>query len=244
VENYTASPVPHTGTGGLDSGQREQLERGAEALGITLSSEQLDQFAAFKILIEEAGRTMNLTRIKAQEIVPLQYLDSLLLLATVRPVPGSKLLDVGTGAGFPGLPLAIALPSLHCTLIDATRKKADFARAAAATLGLPNVTVIWARAEDLSRLPQHRHRYDIATARAVARLDVLAGWLLPFVRPGGCAIALKSRHMDTELDAARASIAAAGGRIESTIEPTIPCTDIVRKLVILRHRTPSPHPQR
>lgn len=167
-------------------------------------------------------------------MTPLHFLDSLLLLAATPIQPGWRVLDVGTGAGFPGLPLAIALPSVECTLIDSTRKKADFVRSTAEALGLENVCTLWGRAEELAASAKHRGRYDLVTARAVAKLDVLAGWLLPFVRPGGIAVACKSRHADAEIAEASRAIEAAGGRVEAIQELTIPETDVMRRLVIIR----------
>jgi 16S rRNA (guanine527-N7)-methyltransferase len=137
------------------------------------------------------------------------------------------------------VPLAIVSPDLSCTLLEATRKKADFVRAAAGAIGLSNVNVVWGRAEETALDPRHRERYEVVVARAVAKLDRLAAWLLPFAREGGIAVACKSRHADAEIEAAQTAIAEAGGRVESVIELAIPETDVIRKLVILR-KTRSP----
>ena len=177
-----------------------RLRESLEPLDIGLSDYQEGQFAAFSAYLYERNETCNLTRIGRDEFVEKHLVDSLALVKAVDLSGTSKLIDVGTGAGFPAIPLAISFPSLSVTALDATRKKLDFIEEVAQRLGLSNLRVVHGRAEEMQRRPEHRARYDIAVARAVAPLYRLAPWLLPFVARGGKAAALKGSSVVAELD--------------------------------------------
>lgn len=219
---------------------RDGLARGATELGLGLTDAQIDRFARYATLLEEWNERINLTRIPFSEVVPLQFLDSL-TVHRVTPLESMRtLIDVGTGAGFPGMPLAIAAPDLAVTLLDSTRKKLDFLAAVVADLGLKNVTIRHARAEDAARDTTLRERFDCATARAVAPLEVLAEWLLPFVRIGGTAVALKSESIDPELDQARPAIGEVGGSPPRICPLLLPGTAITRAIVVIEKRRPTP----
>ncbi len=220
----------------LTTEQREQLRQGAMAWNVTLDVPTIDAYDQFAEMLSQENTRINLTRIPEEQIVPLHFLDSLSLAAAFPPAAKTRVLDLGTGAGFPGLPLAIAYPETNFLLVDGTGKKIAFLQAAISTLGLGNVTAVKGRAEDLGRMPVHHGKYDIVLARAVAKLSELAGWMLPFVRPGGVAIAYKSRDIAEEVKDAEIVIDAAGGSLESVFQVDLPDTDIVRKLVVMRKR--------
>lgn len=169
------------------------------SLGISLSVEQGEQVHELAARLYERNSALNLTRIPPEEFLEKHFLDSLALVHAVSLKDVQRLIDVGTGGGFPALPLAICFPSIRITALDATRKKIDFVAETAQHLGLHNIKAIHGRAEELQRRTDQRARYDVAVARAVAPLYRLAPWLLPFVAPGGVAVALKGPAVDEEL---------------------------------------------
>ncbi len=217
-----------------------QLQAGALALGIELDQEALARFVRYAAMIEEWNARMNLTRIPPADVVPLHFLDSLALLVAVDPPLGSRLIDVGTGAGLPGLAVKIARPDLRVSLLDATRKRVDFLRAVVEELGLRDVECLHGRAEDVAREPRHRAGYSVVAARAVARMNVLAEWLAPFARVGGFSVALKSEGVDAEVEEARRAIGQLGAEVARVAPVTLPGVGIERKLVVLRQVRPAP----
>ena len=213
---------------------RKSLIDGAAAFGVGLDDEQVERFERFASILEEWNTRFNLTRIPISEVVPGHFLDSLSVCQAIEPDRGAtRLLDLGTGAGFPGIPLKIARPALALTLLDSTRKKLDFLRAAVAHLGLAEVDLCHARAEDVGREARWRETFDLVTARALARLNVLAEWALPLVRSGGRFVAMKGAEVDEELREAAAAIRELGGELLDVVQLRIPGTEVYRSLVIV-----------
>jgi 16S rRNA (guanine527-N7)-methyltransferase len=224
---------------------RCEIVRGTSALGITLSEMQIEQFIVYAALLVEWNIRMNLTRIPPEEIVPLHFLDSLATCLALDLHSAQSLIDIGTGAGFPGVPLKIVYPHLHIILLDSTQKRLVFLEEVIKRLGLRNSRTLHARAEDAGREDEHREAYDVAVARAVARMNILMEWMLPFVRPGGFALALKSAMVDHEVKESQQAIQQLGGSLERSISITIPGTNILRKIIVVKkeRHTPSHYPR-
>lgn len=219
----------------------DALKAGACALGIDLTQSQLEQMDLFAQRLVEANSRFNLTRITAPEdIAARHYLDSLTCLAAAPFGEGAEVIDVGTGGGFPGIPVRIARPDLRITLLDGTFKKARFLQEAVSELGLDGCEVVHARAEELGRDESYRERFDVALARALARLNAAAELCLPFVRTGGVLIAQKGSEADAETAEARPIVGQLGGVVEKVSRVQIPGTDVTRSLVVIRKARPTP----
>jgi len=219
--------------------QHERLLEGARQLGISLDERQCEQFATFGSLLYEANRFINLTRIPEDRMIELHFLDSLAVAKVVHFALGTRVLDVGTGAGFPGIPLAIAFPRVHFALIDGTRKKVEFVCRVIKTLDLQNVVAFHVRAEDFAKIGTNLNAYDFAVARAVAPLERLLPWLLPFVKSGGYAVAYKGVEVDAELDRAGGMVKAFSGSLDRVVTVTLPFIGIERKFVLVRKQSSS-----
>ncbi len=216
----------------------EILSAGAHTLGLVLSAEQVRQFRVYADMLREWNGKVNLTAITApQQIVEKHFLDSLSVL-TVLPKEAFSLADIGSGAGFPGLALAIARPDCTVTLIEATTKKAAFLNAVVESLKLQKVSVVVGRAETLAHEPKLRERFDVATARAVANLVTLVELTLPFVRVGGRVIAQKMLGSES-LESALPAIEVLGGTYEQELAVLLP-TLADRRLIVISKRKPTP----
>ncbi|MCE5322096.1 16S rRNA (guanine(527)-N(7))-methyltransferase RsmG [bacterium] len=219
----------------------DDLQSGALELGIELSASQLDQFDSFASFFVETNKHFNLTRItNPHEIVTSHFLDSLTCLAALNPKHGANVIDVGSGAGFPGIPIKIARPDLHVSLLDSTFKKVKFISQAVALLELSEVVPIHGRAEDICRDKDFREKFDIAYARALSELTILAELCLPLVKTGGHVVAQKSKLIDEEISHARPIIGQLGGHVHKVAKVKIPLTDIIRRLVIISKVKPTP----
>jgi|CXWK01.1.fsa_nt_gi 16S rRNA (guanine527-N7)-methyltransferase len=218
----------------MDAAAREEFAGWAAALGAPLSPAQLAQFAAYEALLLAWNERIALTAIREPRQLRIRhFLDALSCAAATGPLDGRRLIDVGSGAGLPGLPLKILYPDLRLTLVDSVAKKARFLELVAAELGLSDVTVIADRAEVLGQDAAHREGYDWATARAVAELRVLVELLLPLVRVGGRALAQKGDSAAEELTAAAPAIAALGGGASQLIPVRLPETEATHTLITI-----------
>lgn len=213
----------------------ELLLQGLSELGLDVSrAETLERFSS---LLLEKNQVMNLTAITEPDAVAqLHLLDSAALLPFVD-LTGKTVVDVGTGAGFPGLPLKIAQPDISLTLLDSLDKRVRFLGDVCAATGLTDVTCLHTRAEEA---PELRGQFDAAVSRAVARLYLLCELCLPFVRTGGVFLAMKGPDCAEELDEARSAIRKLGGTYERTTRYTIPGTDVTHSVVVIRKTAPTP----
>ncbi|MBI4339060.1 MAG: 16S rRNA (guanine(527)-N(7))-methyltransferase RsmG [Chloroflexi bacterium] len=224
-------------------GTLEHLKAGLRLLALELSPGQERQFTLYRELLLEGNQRANLTAITdPQEVETLHFLDSLTVaLAMPRPVPsGYTIADIGAGAGFPGLPLKIALPQIELALVEATVKKTAFLRHVVERLGLTGVTVLTGRAEEMARRPELREAFEMATARAVAELRTLMELALPFCKVGGRAVLLKKGALDDEVGAAATALQEMGGRL-AQIQP-VPSEVLggSRALVVVEKVSPTP----
>ena len=215
---------------------RDILARCLPQLGV--SPDVIPRLEEFSRLLLEKNQVMNLTAItEPDQVATLHLLDSLSLLP-LADFAGKTAVDVGTGAGFPGVPLAIVVPESRITLLDSLGKRVDFLRESCAALGLSNAVCVQARAEEFAG--DRRESFDLAVSRAVAALPVLCELCLPLVKPGGAFIAMKSVDCGRELAEAETAIRLLGGRLRDTVDYTIPTTGIVHRAVIVEKVSPSP----
>lgn len=219
--------------------------KGREA-GLTFTPRQLEQFSAYYELLVATNKVMNLTAITEPEEVAVKHMIDSLLAFDTQACAGKTLADVGTGAGFPGLPLKIYCPSLQVTLIDSLAKRLKFLQTVIAELQLENITCVHLRAEDAGHAPEHREKYDLVTARAVARLSVLAEYCLPLVKVGGSFIALKGSKYQEEIAGAGKALQLLGGRLVSANAVKLPGLDDGRAIVTIAkiRKTPQVYPRK
>lgn len=224
----------------------EILAARADEAGIPLTAEQIGQFSVYNEMLLDWNTRMNLTALTAPEDVAVKHIiDSLTAYDAARFDGARTLIDVGTGAGLPGIPLAVYAPHLTVTLLDSLNKRVRFLTEVTAAMGLQNVRCIHARAEEAARTAEHRAAYDIVVSRAVARLPVLLEYTLPFVRVGGTLLALKGRaYAEEQKEARRAAEVLGGGRI--TARPVhLPGLDDVRAILTVtkERQTPAAYPR-
>ena len=217
------------------------LRQGLAAQG--LDETKAETLEAFARAVLEKNKVMNLTAITDEaDFARLHLLDSAALL-NVADFSGRRAVDVGTGAGFPGVPLRILCPDVRMTLLDSTGKRIDFLRETCAALGLGNVDCVHARAEEFAA--EHRESFDLAVSRAVAALPVLCELCLPLVKVGGQFLAMKSARSDGELEGAMDAIAALGGRLADVADYAIPGSDVTHRVIVIDKvdRTPPRYPR-
>lgn len=226
---------------------RERLTNGLDALGIAYDQAAIERFEAFHAILDEYNQKMDLTAVLDEdERVDRHDLDSAAPLAKGLLAAGAKVIDVGTGAGFPGMPLLILRPDLTMTFLDALAKRIAFLQEALTRLGL-TATALHARAEDAARMEAHREQYDAAVSRAVASSATLQELTLPFVKTGGLAIAWKGPGVQEEMDAARRAAFVLGGTVRGVVPAPVPGReDWAHCLLITKKtgRTPRVYPRK
>jgi 16S rRNA (guanine527-N7)-methyltransferase len=224
------------------------LSHGAKQFNLTLTQTQLSAFEQYSQELIAWNQKVNLTRIiEPEEIAVKHFLDSLSVCQALPDLtPGFSLIDVGSGAGFPGLPLKIVLPDIQLTLLESTGKKTAFLQHVVDALNLTGVTVLTARAEEAGQQPAHREQYDVAVARAVSALPALVEYTLPFVKVGGVAIIQKGQHPAEEVKKAANALEILGGQTRQILSVTVPGLDAERHLLVIdKHKpTPKQYPRR
>ena len=214
------------------------LKEGADNIGLALCDEQIEQFDNYHAFLVERNKVMNLTAITGEEeTARLHFLDSIALLK-ICDFKGKSVIDVGSGAGFPGVPLRIAEPEIKLTMLDALQKRINFLSELCTEIGI-SAECIHARAEEAAAGAM-RDSFDFAVSRAVARLNVLCELCMPFVKVGGYFAAMKSVGSDDEIKEAARAIKLLGGRIEQQVDYPIPGTDVMHRVVLIKKVAPTP----
>lgn len=224
----------------------ERLELAAAEIGLHLSEDQLAQMDRFRELLLLWNRRLNLTRITdSAEMAVKHFIDSLMPVKYDLVSTGCRVIDVGSGAGFPGVPLKLWDESLSATLLESTRKKADFLQEIVEELSI-DLGVVNQRAEDTGVDARHRESYDLAIARAVGSFDVLCEYCLPLVRPGGLFVAMKGPDVDAEVSAGQRAVRLLGGEVSARFEYDLPLDMGRRTLVVVAKiaLTPPAYPRR
>lgn len=222
----------------------EELENVAKQIEIELTKKQIEKFYNYMNLLLEWNEKINLTAIiEPKEVILKHFVDSLTIAKYIKE--NEKLIDVGTGAGFPGIPLSIVKENTDIVLLDSLNKRINFLEEIKQNLKLKNITTIHGRAEEFGKNKKEREIYDIATSRAVAPLNILLEYLLPLVKVGGKAICMKGSNIE-EIENAKNALEILGGKIEKIEEITLPNSDIKRNIIIVKKvkNTPSKYPRK
>ncbi len=225
----------------MNSYNTDQFVKDITALGISLTDEQIQQFITYYEMLVEWNEVMNLTAItEYDEVMKKHFVDSVSLIKAFDVAQSVSVIDVGTGAGFPGLALKIAYPNLQVTLLDSLNKRINFLNAVIDKLGLTGVETVHGRAEDFAKPGKLREQFDLCVSRAVANLSTLSEYCLPFVKPGGLFISYKSEKISEEIEIAKGAIFLLGGKVENQVEFTLPDSDIYRNLFVIKKEKPTP----
>ncbi len=224
----------------------EKLRQGAAELGVELSASQVEQFSQYGDFLLEYNEKVNLTAITDEDEVAVKhFVDCLTAVKAIELRDGERLIDVGTGAGFPAVPLLILKPTLHVTLLDSLQKRLTFLEQLLQKLGL-KARLTHGRAEDTARVAGEREHYDLVVSRAVAQLSILAELCLPFAKVGGEFLAMKGPAVGEELRTGKRAIETLGGKVERVVELRLPLSEEQRSLVVMKkvRATPPAYPRR
>ena len=219
------------------------FQKDLEEFEIYLNEEHVRQFLNYYDLLKEWNSFMNLTAItEFHEVLKKHFVDSLSLVKAIPDLveKSYSVIDVGTGAGFPGIPLMIVFPNLKVTLLDSLNKRIKFLNEAVRELKLEDVVLIHGRAEDFSKPEKKRESFDLCVSRAVANLSTLSEYCIPFVKKGGYFISYKSERLSEEFDSAKKAIQVLGGKYERQVEFNLPNSDIYRNLVVIKKEKSTP----
>lgn len=225
----------------------EILKSGLNRFGIETNDTMLSNFVKYRELLAEWNEHMNLTGIvDEKEVFIKHFLDSVSCVEKGYIKDGVSIIDVGTGAGFPGLPLRISLPNIKLTLLDSLNKRINFLQEVSTSLNLDSIEFIHGRAEDFGKSPEYREQFDIATARAVAGLPVLMEFCVPFVKVGGYFVCLKGPNANTELEESKAAMEALGVEFMEKIDVELPQTDLKHNILVFKKvkNTPDKYPRK
>lgn len=222
-----------------------KLQNQAQKIDINLTNKQLNEFYTYMNLLIEWNKNINLTAItEPEEIIKKHFIDSLTISKNIKK--DSSIIDVGTGAGFPGIPLKIVREDINVVLLDALNKRLNFLNEVIKENKLENIETVHFRAEEIGKNKKYREKYDIATSRAVAQLNILAEYLLPLVKVGGKCICMKGSNVEEELKNSKKAINLLGGEIEKIEEFILPDSDIKRNVIIIKkvNSTPAKYPRK
>ena len=232
---------------GLEKYDTSQFIQDLKELGVSLTDRQIEQFLIYYELLTEWNSFMNLTAItEYEDVLKKHFVDSVSLIQAVDIRKELTLIDVGTGAGFPGLALKIAYPELKVTLLDSLQKRIQFLDAVIEKLGLEGIETIHGRAEDFAKPQKLRENFDLCVSRAVANLSTLSEYCLPFVKVGGHFIPYKSEKIAQEKEEAKKALELLGGKFERQVEFMLPSSDIYRNLFVIKKvkETPKKFPRK
>lgn len=220
---------------------KAELITAMEAMGVSLSDTQISQFCTFHDMLIETNKVMNLTAITEPGEVAVKHMaDSVSCYDEIYFPAGASLLDLGTGAGFPGIPLAILRPDIHITFFDSLQKRLNFLEQAVQALQLPNCSFLHGRAEEMAHQDAYREAFDIVTSRAVARLRILAEWALPYTKVGGICISLKGAQYEEECAESKNALSVLGGTIQEIRPVSLPGLADARAVIYIKKSKPSP----